>query len=106
RPSDAGGRMAYYLQQNIYLDNPNRFSEARHDDWLRTLRETNRFKTVDNLMPKPDFTDMQLKLMAVNYLNYWTDYVRKREAAFPGAPTLMPAEMEEIRDKVSLADEM
>lgn len=106
RPSDAGGRMAYYLQENVYLDNPSRFGMTMYDDWQRSLRESKRYKTVDNLMPKPDFIDMQMKLMAVNYLNYWTDYVRKREAAFPGEPTSMPAEIEEIQRHVSLADEM
>src|SRR5690606_31227726 len=65
-----------------------------------------RFKTVDNLTPKSDFTEVQLKLMAVNYLNYWTDYKRKREAAFPDEDTPMPPRIEEIRSYVSLDDEM
>ena len=106
QPSEAGNRIGYFVQENIYLDNPSQFSQTMYNDWQRSLKESVRFKTVDNLTPKSDFTEVQQKLMAVNYLNYWTDYVRKREAAFPDEGTAMPPPIEEIRSQVSLDDEM
>ena len=104
-PNASRPHIQYYLQQNMFLDDPGRFAGILHADWKRKWRETKLFKTVDNRTPKADFNHRSSKLVAVNYLNYWTTYVRKRQAVYPDEPTPLPADVLEIQHNVALDDE-
>ncbi|SFC44401.1 hypothetical protein SAMN05421747_11152 [Parapedobacter composti] len=98
-------RIRYYLEQNMFLDDPLHFARELHADWKKTQRESRLFKTVDNYTPKADFNKRSEKLIAVNYLSLWTGFVRKRMAVFPDQPTVPPSAIEDIQRHVSLADE-
>lgn len=103
-PAQRRSIVDYYLQQNMYLDNPRHFSEVVHQEWEKAVRGRKRFKTADGYTTRDDFNARLDKLLAVQYLNYWSAYQQKRLAAFPAETTGLPPAIQEISNRVSLTD--
>jgi thiol-disulfide isomerase/thioredoxin len=98
-------RVAYYLENNEFIAEPEEFSSTVYDEWKDRMSETNRSKTVDNYVPRQDFIARNQSLTTVKYLAFWEDYVGKRKNMFPKEQTAEPVKIKLIRKKLSLTDE-
>jgi thiol-disulfide isomerase/thioredoxin len=95
----------YYMQENINLDKPNIIIEALHKEWKESMETSIKFKTVDNYIPKDDYTKRSQKLITTRYLNLWNDLVEKRAALYPNEETNGGKLIAEIQSNLSLTDE-
>lgn len=96
---------SYYLQENVNLDKPQIIIEAIYKGWKKETEAANTFKTVDNYIPKNDYTERRQKLITTNYLNMWNDLLKKRSALYPNEKTNGGPQIVEIQKKLSLTDE-
>ena len=97
--------VSYYLEQNSNLDKPQIIIEALHKGWKEEMKASNTFKTVDNYIPKNDYTERTQKLITTNYLNMWNEFLKKRAALYPNEKTNGGILMKEIQQQLSLTDE-
>jgi thiol-disulfide isomerase/thioredoxin len=97
--------VSYYLEENVNLDKPNMIIEALHEEWKENMETANKFKTVDNYIPKNDYTKRNQKLITTRYLNMWNDFVKKRAALYPNEKTNGGKLIAEIQANLSLTDE-
>lgn len=95
----------YYLNQNMNLDKPEMITTNLYKEWKDAIAKPNKFRTVDNYMPKNDFIDRTKKLITTKYLNLWNDLVQKRLALYPDEKTLETKDIKEIKANLSLKDE-
>ena len=65
------------------LDEPKLFFNDLHDEWKKKYISANEFKTCDNYVPKADFTELEKKLVSLQYLNYINEYLDKRKSLYP-----------------------
>ena len=97
--------VSYYLQENVNLDKPEIIIDGIYKEWKEAMKTSSTFRTVDNYIPKDDYTSRNKKLITTNYLNMWTQFVKKREALYPDKKTIETASIKEIKQNVSLTDE-
>ncbi|HSD15318.1 MAG TPA: redoxin family protein [Flavobacterium sp.] len=97
--------VTYYLEQNINLDQPQIIIDALYDGWKEAMEASNTFKTVDNYIPKNDYTERKQKLVTTHYLNLWNNFLKKRAALYPNEKTTGGKSIAEIQSKLSLTDE-
>lgn len=97
--------VSYYMEENINLDKPNVIIEALHKEWKESMETANKFKTVDNFIPKNDYTKRSQKLITTRYLNIWNEFVKKRAALYPNQKTDGGKLIAEIQKNLSLSDE-
>lgn len=95
----------YYLDQNMFMDNPSFVIGQLVDEWKEKMDESNKFKTVDNYVPREDFVEKEKKLITVKYLNLWNSFVKKRAALYPNDKTDETSEIKNMKKTVSLNDE-
>lgn len=95
----------HYLQQNLFLDNPQRFAKEIHKEWRKKQKEQAQFKTADNYVPRPDFKTTQEKMSIIQFLNHWEAYLKKRSAMYPEESTNTPPEIANLENNISIEDE-
>ncbi|MGV3459857.1 MAG: redoxin family protein [Flavobacterium sp.] len=95
----------YYLDENVFIDMPDYFIGQLTGDWNDAMKESSKFKTADNYIPGDDFVQKQKKIITVAYLNYWNEFLKKREAMFPGQKTKETAGIKKMKASVKLDDE-
>ncbi len=97
--------VSFYLNENKNLDKPDIIIDALYKEWKEAMEASDKFKTVDNYIPKNDFTERDQKLITTKYLNMWNDLVKKRAALYPNQKTKGGAKIAEIQKNLSLTDE-
>ena len=97
--------VSYYLEENVNLDKPDIIINTLHKEWKEAMEASVKFKTVDNYIPKNDFTDRSRKLITTKYLNMWNDLVKKRAALYPNQKTNGGIKIAEIQKNLSLTEE-
>jgi len=97
--------LEYYLENNYQIDDPQFFTKQLAKEWKETITESDKFKTVDNYVPREDFHIMNRQLLTLKYLNYWYEFLKKRKALHPGEETPETAEIKEMKKSVPLDDE-
>jgi thiol-disulfide isomerase/thioredoxin len=97
--------VSYFLEENINIDKPNIIIEALHDEWKESMETSNKFKTVDNYVPKNDYVERNQKLITTRYLNLWNDFLKKRAALYPNEETKGGKLIAEMQKNLSLTDE-
>ena len=97
--------VSYYLDQNSNLDKPQIIVKALHKEWKEEMETSNTFKTVDNYIPKSDYTRRTQKLITTNYLKMWNEFLKKRAALYPNVKTNGGKLIAEIQQQLSLTDE-
>ena len=95
----------YYLDENINLDKPQIITQTLYKEWQEAMDVPNKFKTVDNYIPKTDYTERSKKLISTRYLNFWNEFVNKRAALYPNQKTVEGSAIKEIIKSLSLTDE-
>ncbi|MGL2966280.1 redoxin family protein [Flavobacterium sp. XGLA_31] len=96
---------SYYLQENLNLDRPQIITEGIYKDWKEAMEKSDEFRTVDNYIPKDDYTQRKKKLITTNSLNQWNQLLQKRAALYPNEKTTETAGIKEMKNSVSLTDE-
>ncbi len=97
--------VGYYLEDNMFIDTPDYFIEQLADEWREAVSESDKFRTVDNYVPKDDFLQKNKMLITIQYLNYWNTFLKKRAAMFPGEKNVETADIKEMKKTVPLNDE-
>ena len=97
--------VSYYMQQNQFMDNPSFIINQLVSDWKDAMKESNKFKTADNYIPREDFQQKNKKLITLYYLGLWDEYLKKRNALYPNDKTEETAEIKEMKSTVPLNDE-
>lgn len=97
--------ISYNLEHNNTLEKVDEFSKNLYEEWEEKNDKEIAFRTVDNYIPKSDFSERRKKLLAITYLNYWSEFSRKRKALYPNEKTNETPEIENLKSKVSLVDE-
>ena len=97
--------ISYYLEENINLDKPQIITQTLYKEWQDAMEVPNKFKTVDNYIPKTDYTERSKKLISTRYLNFWNEFVNKRAALYPNKKTVESPAIKEIIKSLSLTDE-
>ena len=98
-------RASYYIRENINLDKPDFITKELVSGWKEAMAESDEFKTVDNYVPRDDFKQKNKKLLTINYLNMWNDFLKKRAALYPDEATKETADIIEMKKTVPLDDE-
>lgn len=96
--------VSYNLEQNEELDNPKVFTTTLIDEWKEMTKETNKFKTVDNYIPREDYLNYKRKLITIEYLNYWNTFLKKRAVMYPNEKTVATPEINAMIKTVPLDD--
>lgn len=99
-----GGTASYYVEENISLDNPNFIMSQIYDDWKDAMTTSDKFKTVDNYVPREDFKEKNAVLLTIQNLNVWHQFLKKRAAMHPTEKTVASDEIKEMIKKVPLDD--
>jgi thiol-disulfide isomerase/thioredoxin len=97
--------VSYYLEENVNLDKPKLIADALYKDWKEEMQATTKFRTVDNYIPKNDYTERNRKLITTRYLNMWNEFLKKRAALYPNLKTEEGASIKEIKANLTLTDE-
>lgn len=97
--------VSFYLEENQNLEKPDIIINALYKEWKEAMEASVKFKTVDNYIPKNDFTERNRKLITTKYLNMWNDLVKKRAALYPNQKTKGGIQIAEIQKNLSLTDE-
>ncbi|NDI98991.1 redoxin domain-containing protein [Flavobacterium sp. LaA7.5] len=95
----------YYIRENVYLDKPDFITKELVSGWEEAMAESDKFKTVDNYVPRDDFKQKNKKLLTLNYLNMWNDFLKKRAALYPNEETKETPAIAEMKKVVALNDE-
>lgn len=103
--ANISGSVAYYIGRNMFMDSPEFIMDELVSEWKDAMKETGRFKTADNYVPRPDFLEKEKKIMTAQYLNQWNSYVEKRAALYPDQKTDESKEIKEIRATLKLNEE-
>jgi thiol-disulfide isomerase/thioredoxin len=104
--NEASWSMAsYYIERNDFLEDPTFITKQIVDEWNEAMDESDKFKTVDNYIPREDFIKKNKKLLTIDYLNLWNELVKKRAVLFPEQKTEETAGIKEMKKIVPLNDE-
>ncbi len=95
----------YYLQNKTWVDQPERFTDALVSEWKDKMKASNKFKTIDNYIPRKDFLDKNKKILTIRYINHWNSYLKLRDLQFPGKETAESADIKEMKAMVPFNDE-
>lgn len=100
-----GSTVLYYMQENIFMDNPAMIADALAGEWKDDMKASDKFKTVDNYVPREDFLERNRKVLTIEHLNIWNGFVKKREALYPNEATPETADIKGMKAKVPMDDE-
>lgn len=103
--ANISGSVAYYIGRNMYMDMPEFIMNELVSEWKDAMKETGRFKTADNYVPRADFLEKEKKIMTAQYLNQWNSYVEKRAALYPDQKTDESEDIKMIRATLKLNEE-
>ena len=95
----------YYLEENINIDKPELITKTLYDEWKEAITTASKFRTVDNYIPKNDYTQRSHKLITTRYLNMWNEFLKKRMALYSNEKTPEGSAIKEIKSNLSLTDE-
>jgi thiol-disulfide isomerase/thioredoxin len=101
-----GNRNNFWMLESYgYEFSPARYASTVRDEWRSGIKRMNRFKTLDNIKPSPDFIAMQKKLLAADLL-YLTDvyYPRVFSVYHPNDTLKFPAFLDKLRSEVNISD--
>lgn len=96
---------SYYIDQNLQMDNPDFISTQIVDDWKDAMSVSDKYKTIDNYVPREDFLEKNKKMLTITFLNLWNDFVKKRAVLFPKDKTEESADIKIMKKRVPLNDE-
>lgn len=96
------GMASYYVEENLNMDKPNIIMDQIVDDWKDDMKTSDKFKTVDNYVPREDFKDKNRILLTIQHLNVWHEFLKKRQALYPGQKTEPSKDIKEMIKKVPL----
>jgi thiol-disulfide isomerase/thioredoxin len=99
-----GGTASYYVQDNMFMDQPSIIMGQIVSDWKDDMNESDKFKTVDNYIPREDFKEKNGVLLTIYHLNVWHEFRKKREVMYPGEETKASDDIKEMIKKVPLDD--
>ena len=94
-----------YLNENMFIDNVDYFTETLSKEWNEAMNETDNFKTVDNYKPREDFMVNNKKLITIKFLNYWNDFLKKRTVMFTKQKTEESSAIAAMKKTVPMDDE-
>jgi thiol-disulfide isomerase/thioredoxin len=97
--------ITYYLEDNLFIDEPEVFTNHLIREWRNATSESDKFSTADNYVPKDDFLEKNKIMLTIQYLNFWNEYLKKRNAMHPGEATKETADVKEMKRTVPLNDE-
>lgn len=98
----SGGMASYYVEENISLDRPAFIMDQIFDDWKEDMETSDKFKTVDNYVPREDFKEKNRILLTIQHLNVWHNFLKKRAAIYPGEKTEATDDIKAMIKKVPL----
>jgi thiol-disulfide isomerase/thioredoxin len=95
----------WMLENYGYEYTPAGYASSVMDEWRDGVKRMNRFKTLDNIKPSPDFIAMQKKLLAADLL-YMTDvyYPRMYSVYHPNDTLKYPSSLDKLRAEVGNSD--
>lgn len=96
---------SYYIEQNIQMDNPDFITSQIVDEWKETMSASDKYKTVDNYVPREDFMERNKKMVTITFLNLWNEFVKKRAIMLPKEKTEESADIKTMKKRVPLNDE-
>lgn len=95
----------YMLTEYGYTFKPADYASAVMDQWRSGVKEMEKFKTVDNVKPAPDFIALQKKLLAVRLLTLLdVEYPKTFAVYYPNDSLKYPNYISKLRKEVSLND--
>ena len=100
-----GSTVLYYIQENIFMDNPTMIANALVGEWKDDMDTSDKFSTVDNYVPREDFLERNRKALTIEHLNVWNGFVKKRESLYPNEATPETAGIKAMRANVRMDDE-
>ncbi|MCW4468847.1 thioredoxin-like domain-containing protein [Flavobacterium sp. MFBS3-15] len=100
-----GSTVLYYMQENIFMDEPAMIAKMLVDEWKDEMKASDKFRTVDNYVPREDFLERNRKALTIEHLNVWNGFVKKREAMFPDAETPETDDIKAMKARVPMDDE-
>ncbi|MDI1256046.1 MAG: redoxin family protein [Flavobacterium sp.] len=103
--AESWSMVSYYIQQNEMMDKPDFIQKQLYDEWKEEMAAPGKFATVDNYIPKEDYTTRTQKITTVKYLNLWEIYLKKRTALYPEKKTVETADLKSIRNSLPMNDE-
>ena len=104
KPVSPSWRIDNILEKKTDLPNAERFSEIVFDQWEKITKQESRFRSTDNYIPKDDFRERNKIITTAQYLNYWNEFVKIKEALEDEEVAETP-EITIMRDLVSLTNE-
>jgi thiol-disulfide isomerase/thioredoxin len=106
KPSTAWSYSEYMIEENNYIDKPDKVASQIKSDWQNELSDSKNFTTRDNYIPKQDYLLLSTKLSGLRYLTIWNKYADKRKVVVPSSSRdKLPPEIQEIRKTVNLKDQ-
>lgn len=96
---------SYYIEQNVQMDNPDFIMSQIVDEWKEMISVSDKYKTVDNYVPREDFMERNKKMLTIKFLNLWNEFVKKRAIMFPKDKTEESADIKLMKKRVPLTDE-
>lgn len=99
------GMASYYIEENIQMDNPDLIRSEIVKEWKEALSTSDKYKTVDNYVPREDFMERNKKMLTITFLNLWNDFVKKRAVMFPKEKTEETTDIKLMKKRVPLDDE-
>jgi thiol-disulfide isomerase/thioredoxin len=95
----------YQDRTNTMKNKPSVFVSSLVEQWQGDMDDIESFKTVDNIKPSKDFTDITKKLTTISYLQAIDiDYPAMHAMYYPGDTLKYPPGLEPIRDLLGLDD--
>jgi thiol-disulfide isomerase/thioredoxin len=99
------GNNWWQLTEYAYGQTPKTYAAAAISEWNEGQKKLDKFKTIDNLKPRPDFITLQKKLLAVSLLHLVDNYYPQVHAVYHPNETLKyPASLMRLRKAVSTDD--
>lgn len=104
-PYDFVSYVPWWIENNLYMDQPQRIADRLYEEWKDEMRKKSKFKTMDNYVSKEDFIGKSKKLTTIQLLGYWDAYQKKRAIMYDSIDSKIPEEIQEMKASVSLRDE-
>jgi thiol-disulfide isomerase/thioredoxin len=101
-----GNRNNFWMLESYGYDyTPASYASSVMGEWRNGVKKINRFKTLDNIKPSPDFIAMQKKILAADLL-YLTDvyYPRMYSVYHPNDTLKFPAFLNKLRTELNSSD--
>jgi thiol-disulfide isomerase/thioredoxin len=94
----------FYLDNNIKIEDADFFMDKIHEDWQTKLSKIKSIRTVDNIVPRDDFTERLTMLSSLEFLNYWNSYKQKRATLYSDKTFVVNENMKTLEQSISLID--